>query len=179
GDFRLHKVDHPVARPEVKLFIGRLSRQYKKVCGDELVVTGLTRPKDEPRWNSSDRSVHPAGMAVDLRVPRRRSCRRWLEDVLIHIEKKGSIEATLERHPLHYHVAVFPDYIHYAIRMADTRVTFRPAVEPEVQTYRVKKGDSLWKIARRHDTTVAHLRELNKLGKKSKIIPGQRLKLPA
>ncbi|MDP2651496.1 MAG: DUF5715 family protein, partial [bacterium] len=164
GDFRFHKVDHPVARPEVKLFIGRLSRQYKKVCGDKLVVTGLTRPKDEPLPNSSDRSVHPAGMAVDVRIPPKRSCRRWLEDVVMHIESSGAIEATRENWPPHYHIAVFPEYISYAIRVAAGQpATTGPVVASAEDMYRVKKGDSLWKIARRHDTTVAHLRELNKL----------------
>jgi len=61
-------VSFPFARPEVLTFIERLSRQYRAACGEVLVVTSLTRPKNRQPRNSSKRwSVHPTGMAVDLR----------------------------------------------------------------------------------------------------------------
>jgi hypothetical protein len=47
-------------------------------------------------------------MAIDLRRPRDRECLSWLRDVLLDLEKKGLIEATEERSPAHFHVAVFP-----------------------------------------------------------------------
>jgi len=43
--------------------------------------------------------------------------------------------------------------------------------------YRVRKGDSLWKIARRYNLRVADLQRLNGLGSSTAIKPGQRLKL--
>lgn len=47
-------------------------------------------------------------------------------------------------------------------------------------TYKVKNGDSLDKIARKYGTTVAAIREANGMGKKtSKIVPGQKLKIPS
>ena len=37
-------VSFPFARPEVELFVQRLSGQYRRACGEQLVVTSLTRP---------------------------------------------------------------------------------------------------------------------------------------
>ena len=44
--------------------------------------------------------------------------------------------------------------------------------------YRVKKGDSLYKIARRNKTTVEKLRRENNLGRASLIRAGQKIKVP-
>ena len=49
--YRLHGVSFKVARPEVKLFIERLSEQYLAACDERLVVTSLTRPTSrQPYW---------------------------------------------------------------------------------------------------------------------------------
>lgn len=106
---RLANVSFPYARPAVKLFAQRLSSQYKDACGERLVVTSLTRPLSKQPWNASDLSVHPAGMAIDLRIPERRGCRNWLQTTLISLEKKGVLDVTRERFPAHFHIAVFPD----------------------------------------------------------------------
>lgn len=45
--------------------------------------------------------------------------------------------------------------------------------------YRVRRGDSLYKIARKHKTTVSRLRRENRLGNRSLIRVGQRLKIPS
>jgi len=118
ADYSLADVSYEVARPEVRLFIERLSGQYRDACGVPLVVTSLTRPRSAQPRNASPRSVHPTGMALDLRRPATRACRRWLESTLLYLEKKRVLDATLERRPPHYHVAVFPDdYIAYVARM--------------------------------------------------------------
>ncbi|HET9212564.1 MAG TPA: DUF5715 family protein, partial [Thermoanaerobaculia bacterium] len=107
-------VSFPYARPEVKTFIERLSSQYHDACGERLVVTSLTRPITRQPANASAISVHPTGMAVDLRRSDSSGCRQWLETVLLDLEGKGVLEATREQYPPHYHVAVFPNpYLQY------------------------------------------------------------------
>lgn len=44
-------------------------------------------------------------------------------------------------------------------------------------TYRVRRGDTLWDIARAHGVSVAEIRSWNGIG--NRIYPGQRLRLPA
>jgi hypothetical protein len=117
-DYRLNAVSYPYAVAEVKLLIERLGRQYREANGAPLVVTSLVRPTSSQPRNAHDLSVHPAGMAVDLRVPQDAKARRWLESVLLQLENKGVLDVTRERYPPHYHVAVFPAaYAAYVERM--------------------------------------------------------------
>ncbi len=44
--------------------------------------------------------------------------------------------------------------------------------------YTVKKGDTLWEIAKKYGTTISEIRELNGLGRSSQIYIGQRLIIP-
>ncbi len=48
----------------------------------------------------------------------------------------------------------------------------------KVGNYKVKRGDSLWEIAQKFNTSVSDLRKLNGLGRRSYIYPGQKLKVP-
>ncbi len=174
NDYQLHRVSFPYARPEVKLFIERLGRHYRKVCREPLVITSLTRPLNRQPRNASPRSVHPTGMAFDLRRSWSRSCRRWLEQALLSMENAGVLEAGYERRPPHYHVAVFfRRYTAWAAR--------HPSIDdPLIPTdrYIVTRGDTLWKIARRRNTTVDTVKRANGL-RSSRIYPGQVLKVPA
>jgi hypothetical protein len=166
-------VSFPFARPEVKLFIERLGAQYRTACGEQLVVTSLTRPATLQPRNASDRSVHPTGMALDVRYSWDRNCRRWLEGVLMSLERQGVLEATLERRPRHYHVALFPkQYAQYL----EARSVQQDAAE-DVRSYRVQRGDSLWKIARSVGVTVDELRAANGIDG-SRIFVGQVLDVP-
>lgn len=105
--YRLHQVSHPYVVPAVKVFVERLAEQYHAACGERLVVTSALRPSTRQPANSTDRSVHPTGMAIDLRKPDGR-CLTWLRSTLVALEDNGVIEATEERRPPHFHVAVFP-----------------------------------------------------------------------
>jgi LysM repeat protein len=121
ADYELISVSHPYARPALKVFIERLGAQYRAACGEKLVVTSLTRPVREQPRNASDLSVHPAGMAADLRISRKASCVRWLERTLLSLEKQGVLDATRERRPPHYHVALFPEpYTRYVASLGAT-----------------------------------------------------------
>jgi hypothetical protein len=169
GNYTLHAVSYPYARPEVKLFIERLSSQYRASCGEQLVVTSLTRPTTRQPGNASPRSVHPTGMALDLRRSWKSSCRRWLESTLLYLEGRGVLEAARERRPPHYHVAVFPKpYATYVANLGNETV----------DEYYVVRGDTLYQIARRYATTVGMVKRANGL-RGDRIYPGQVLKLPA
>lgn len=109
-DYALHEgVSSVVARPEMRLFIERLAAQYRKATGERLVVTSLTRPKSKQPRNSHPLSVHPAGIAVDLRISQHPGAREWLESALLALEERGVLDVTRERMPPHYHVALFPE----------------------------------------------------------------------
>ena len=241
----LHNVSYPLARPQVRLFLERLSLQYHSACGERLTVTSLTRPLNRQPANAVSQSVHPTGMAVDLRIPRHGKCRRWLENTLVSLESADVLDVTRERSPPHYHVALFTQpyeaYVaslgkgpgEYTIRKGDTLSTIarrtgssvsqlkaanglrgdlirvgqvlqipgnmaspatasiqmaastsgNPDGHPQLAssqglTHQVRRGESLWHIARRYGTSVDHLREENGLADDLLMI-GQVLRISA
>ena len=101
----------PYVQPQTRKFVERLGEQYRDACGERLVVTSAVRPATRQPANSSARSVHPTGMAIDLRKPKG-ACLRWLRGALLELEDAGVIEATEEYGPPHFHVAVFPTPYH-------------------------------------------------------------------
>ena len=196
ADYRLHNVSLPYATPTTRLFVERLAGQYRNACGEQMVVTSAARALSNQPRNSSAQSVHPAGIAVDLRKPGGR-CLTWLRKTLLALEDRGVIDGTEERSPPHFHVVVFPAaYDAYvaslggksATAAADSEPAPKAHVAPQrvalatvarmpsasVQKYRVRKGDSLWSIAKRHATSVARIKQLNPRTA-TKIVPGQTL----
>lgn len=130
ADYTLAKVSHPFARREIKTFVENLSGEYRKACGEQLVITSLTRPRAAQPGNAHKLSVHPAGMAVDFRISRNAKCRDWFEKALLALETRDVLDATRERNPPHYHVAVFPDA--YASFAARQKPAERPSPSPTV-----------------------------------------------
>jgi hypothetical protein len=227
------EVSFPVARAEVKAFVEQLAHHYRAACGEPLVVTSATRPITRQPRNASEISVHPTGIAVDLRRSDRGSCRRYLETTLLSLEGKGLIEATREHWPAHYHVAVFaepnlryldgtPDempapqmaaleaagaaapsvpYVHHhptapgdvavsgyrssatargrSARGRHGRSRGRSSHAKSSKSYRVGRGDNLWRIARRNRTSVAELERANNLHSTGELKPGQVLAIPS
>ena len=51
--------------------------------------------------------------------------------------------------------------------------------ESSWRVHRVRSGDTLWEIARRYDVSVSQLRSWNELGSRSRIRPGQQIKVRA
>ncbi len=168
-DVVLSNVSFPYTRPAVRQFIRNLASEYRAACGYPLVVTSLTRPKSHQPRNASPRSVHPTGMALDLRRGQTRACRSFLDAALLDLESQRLIEATWERSPPHYHVAVFPRPYERYLASGPTTGT--------VRTHRVRRGDSLWKIARHYRTNVYRIQRANRL-RGNVIRPGQVLKIP-
>lgn len=168
-NFMLKEVSFAYARPEVSDFIQRLSEGYRKACGEQLVVTSLTRPKNRQPRNASRRSVHPTGMAMDLRRSWDRNCRSWLELTLLTLEANKVLDAMLESSPPHFHIALFPSqYRHRGIEILE---------KGEQTHYEVARGDTLWKIAKRYQTDVFSVKQINGL-RSSRIYVGQVLRLP-
>ncbi|HEX9944815.1 MAG TPA: DUF5715 family protein [Thermoanaerobaculia bacterium] len=191
SDYRLAAdyVSFPYARPEVKLFIERLADQYHSACGERLTVTSLTRPITRQPPNASHLSVHPTGMAVDLRRSSRAACRQWLEGALLELEGKEVLEATREQWPPHYHVTLFPSsYMRYlgddAPRTQVAKATRGEsgksrtvAASSRSKKYRVGRGDTLWRIAQRHGVSVSRIKQANGI-RSSRLRPGQMLSIP-
>lgn len=185
ADYRLVDVSYPYAVPAAHTFVVRLASQYRAACGEQLVVTSATRPTTMRLANSVDKSVHPTGMAIDLRKPTNAKCLRWLRDTLIALDATGVLEAVEERNPPHFHVAIFPrQYQQYVSARPGPQVASvtpaaraSTAVSSDATRYQVRRGDSLWTIARRNDLTVDALREANNL-RGSKILAGQVLLIP-
>jgi len=116
-------------------------------------------------------------MAVDVRRSNSRSCRSWLEGVLLSLESGGVLEATRESYPPHYHIAVYPQpYARYVASQTTRQANTRLA-SSDVTEYRVRSGDSLWDIAQSHGISVDRLKQENSL-KGSRIFAGQLLKIP-
>jgi hypothetical protein len=148
----LSKVSFPYARPVVKLFIERLAAQYHAATGELLVVTSLTRPSARQPRNASPLSVHPAGMAVDFRVPATATAREWLEQSLLSLENGALVDATRERYPPHYHVAVFPEAYE---RYAEERMVIEAAEAKEAEALRISRTAAIIALAADRQSPVA------------------------
>jgi hypothetical protein len=141
-------VDPPYIRSEALTFVERTAALYHQACGERLVVTSAVRPRDEQPANAHRLSVHPAGMAVDLRVSANAECREWLEAKMLELEEKRLINGIREFRPPHYHIAVFPEpYTAYAEeRWSDIAPVDAPpaATPPGVAAPESTDGSSIW-----------------------------------
>ena len=187
ANYTLVNVSHPYVLPQTHTFVERLAAQYRSACGEQLVVTSGVRPTSMRLINSVDKSVHPTGMAVDLRKPRNSRCLSWLRNTLSALEASGVLDAVEERNPPHFHVAIFPNqYASYlqakagGSRLASSTPVARAATSRTAAAgtkYEVRRGDSLWTIARRNNVSVDRLKAANKLTS-SRILAGQVLVIP-
>jgi Family of unknown function (DUF5715)/LysM domain len=182
SNYRVADVSFPYARPQVKTFVERLADQYRDACGERLVITSLTRPTTRQPRNASPLSVHPTGMALDLRRSGRPACRAFLEKTLLTLEGRDVLEATKENHPPHYHVSLFPEpYTRYLASKGLSGGSSSKGEEgslARLAKYRVRGGDSLWDIAKRHGTSVDRLKRANGMSS-SRLKPGMMLDIPA
>lgn len=204
SNLTLDRVHYPFVLPYTRSFVDSLAAAYHAACGERLVVTSGSRPVDKQPRNASPKSVHPTGMAVDFRRPRSAACLEWLRASLLGLENRRVIEATEERHPPHFHVAVLQEapMTPQVIASVNPKTTPRPATTVAVahgdvgrlpatpttvaatpppstgtKTYRVRAGDNLWTIARRNGTTSKRIQEINNLST-TRLRVGQELKLP-
>jgi LysM repeat protein len=179
----LHDVSFPYAVPATRLFLSRLSAQYYRACGEKLTVTSLLRPTSRQPANSVARSVHPTGMAVDLRIPKNRKCHAWLQNTLVALEREKVLDVTREHYPPHYHVAVFSSkYQSRVAQLADSQSDQNEAQlassTGSYTRYTVRKGDTLGEIAKNNGVALSQLRAVNTL-RGNLINVGQKLRIPS
>lgn len=108
------------ARPYTRRFVTRLGAQFAmRFPGRRFVVTSLVRTcayqERLRRHNSNaapcEKTSHTTGATVDIRwLELRRAERRWMESVLLPLERQGLIQATKENGQPVYHVMVYPPY---------------------------------------------------------------------
>ncbi|MES2177215.1 MAG: DUF5715 family protein [Gemmatimonadota bacterium] len=94
------------ATRETKAFVSAFARQFAMACDSPLTVTSAARPLNRQPRNANPHSVHPAGIAVDIRRPPSGPCLTWVRGALATLEAQGIVEATEERRPVHLHIAV-------------------------------------------------------------------------
>jgi hypothetical protein len=145
-NYTVVSASYPFALPAVRLLIQRLSEDYHSATGEKLVVTSLARPTSRQPRNAHPLSVHPAGMAIDLRIPKRMASRIWLERALLELEAARVLDVTREQRPAHYHVAVFPEeYVAYVGQQEalGTKFTATALVDATVATLRAPMSPPL------------------------------------
>jgi hypothetical protein len=107
GPYLLVLADRPYALPSTVKFIAEMSVAYNAAGCGKLVVRDALRLTSEQPPNGSPHSVHPAGMAVDIRTKYIPSvCADWLLSYVRLKESAGKVDATHELRPEHLHVVV-------------------------------------------------------------------------
>lgn len=171
GDLLIDRVEYPFVLATTREVVYAFAGRYHASCGERLMVTSAVRPRVEQPRNASRKSVHPTGMAVDFRRPGGR-CLTFMRKELIALEKQGVVEATEERHPVHFHVVA----LQLALAPPAVGGAATKTAEDQAATYAVRPGDSLSEIAKRFGTSVAKLKSLNNL-RGSTLQPGQKLRV--
>jgi LysM repeat protein len=189
------------ATTEARDFVMQFAPQYLAACGVPLTVTSAARPMSRQPRNANPHSVHPTGIAVDIRRPYPGPCLTWVRTALAQLEARGFVEATEEHHPVHLHIAVLrapgarftlPDLTNgvRVARQPTTPETTVAAANGDVslvaatndwartRVYLVRDGDTLWDVAQKTGVSVAALARANNRSPKSVLRPGTMLALP-
>jgi len=195
------------ATKEARQFVLAFAPQYRAACGTPLTVTSAARPTSRQPRNANPYSVHPTGIAIDIRRPPAGPCQRWVRAALAQLEDQGFVEATEERHPVHLHVAVLTvpgkvaslpalgnagspsalagasppaQAVHVSNPPEHTADAANGEVEDRISasTYRVREGDTLWEIARRSGVSVRDLARANRRSQRAALRPGLVLRIP-
>lgn len=190
------------ATVEAREFVTQFAPQYLAACGAPLTVTSAARPMSRQPRNANPHSVHPTGIAVDIRRPYAGPCLTWVRGALAELEARGLIEATEEHHPAHLHLAVLrtpgarftlPDLTN-GVRVARQPEPVTPTVMAAANgdvsltavadsnerggVYLVRQGDTLWDVAHKTGVSVKALAEANHRSPTSVLRAGMTLKLP-
>lgn len=98
--------------PQTANFIYRVAHQFRKAGCNRLHINGAGRLTTERPKNGSVHSVHPVGMALDLKVINlSKNCHTILWNILHEYEAGQEADSTRELHPEHFHVVVIPELV--------------------------------------------------------------------
>lgn len=116
-------------RPWTKLFLDRLSSQFRKRFGKQLRVTSLTRTVTHQKsltkrnFNAAPafgekRSTHLTGASLDIsKKGMTRVERRWLRRLLKLLKERGYLFAIEEFQQPNFHIMVYRSYPEYVRRI--------------------------------------------------------------
>ena len=192
------------ATVEAREFITQFAPQYLAACGTPLTVTSAARPLSRQPRNANKHSVHPTGIAVDIRRPYPGPCLTWVRKALAQLEAQGYVEATEEHHPVHLHLAVLrapgsrfklPDLTNGVVvarqptvpaatvastSNGDVSLSTTAVADSDARgrVYLVRQGDTLWDVAQKTGVSVRALAAANHRSPKSVLRPGTTLTLP-
>jgi LysM repeat protein len=193
------------ATREAKQFVTMFAPQYLAACGAPLTVTSAARPMSRQPHNANPLSVHPTGIAVDIRRPPPGPCLAWVRGALAELETKGIVEATEEHHPVHLHIAVLqapgarftlPDLTHGVVvarvtppqsvsatsngevSLATSVVAAARDSGARARTYQVRQGDTFWDVAQKTGVSMKALADANRRSVNATLQPGTVLRLP-
>ena len=134
-DYYVHAVPakYRYLRPWSKLFLDRLSSQFRRRFGRPLRVTSMTRTSAYQnrlaRRNGNaaaavgeKRSSHLTGASLDISKKGMTSAQqRWLRNVLASIKTKGYLFAVEEFYQPNFHVMVYRNYPEYVAMLQARR----------------------------------------------------------
>ncbi len=119
----------PFVLPETRDFILHLAQDYGQAGCSALIITSALRVVDgDMPSNASSFSVHPRGMAADVRVTGiSEYCETWLNDYLLTKESQMVVDATREHWRMvrgrrvpnpHFHIVVPITPIRTSVQLA-------------------------------------------------------------
>jgi len=134
-DYYVHSIpaQYRYLRPWSKLFLDRLSSQFRRRFGQPLRVTSLTRTSAYQnklaRRNGNaaaavgeKRSSHLTGASLDIsKKGMTRAQQRWLRNVLTSLKTKGHLFAVEEFYQPNFHVMVHRNYPEYVAMLQARR----------------------------------------------------------
>ena len=166
-DVALDETRYPFVLPQTLEFITQLAAQFHEQCGERLIVTSAARPTVQQPRNAVRESVHPTGMAVDFHRPPD-PCLTWMRKALVELEDRGVIEATEERRPPHFHVAV--------LQRAPAKYAVNVDVKglPARRVETVSAGDVVSADSATKDSLVAQLDTTTRVSDTVKTAPAKR-----
>lgn len=130
-NYYIHRIpaEYRYLRPWSKLFLDRLSSQFRARFGQPLRITGLTRSaeyqqslrgrnRNAAAARGPKRSVHLTGACLDISKKGMTGSQvSWMRRVLLSIKRKGYLFPVEEFKQPNFHIMVYRNYPEYVTRL--------------------------------------------------------------